>query len=141
MLQHFRDQLFEARIAREAARCRIRMRPDSLGLIGIDDDEGNLGLTGPDNNIASTADDDEASSLHRFSATSATYSKSIFRKKAISRSESPSSAKEASPQRLCAGSPDRRAHRGPVIGTERTDFNRTTVAKMLDRRIAAQTMT
>jgi len=51
-LGSFRDQLFEARIARECTQMPHKKRPDPLGLIGIDDDEGNLGLTGPDNNIA-----------------------------------------------------------------------------------------
>src|SRR5258708_2790532 len=38
---------------------------------------------------------------------------------------------EASLKRLHAGAPDRREHVGPVIGTKRTDFDRTAVAKML----------
>jgi hypothetical protein len=42
---------------------------------------------------------------------------------------------KASLQRLRAGSSDRREHLGSVIGTKRADFNRTTVAKMLDGRI------
>jgi hypothetical protein len=65
-LGSFRDQLFEARIARECTQMPHKKRPDPLGLIGIDDDEGNLGLPGPDNNIASTPDDDEASVFNDF---------------------------------------------------------------------------
>jgi hypothetical protein len=42
---------------------------------------------------------------------------------------------EASLKRLHAGASDRREHIGPVIGTKRTDFDRTAVTKMLEGRI------
>jgi hypothetical protein len=56
--RHFRGQLFEARAACQRSQMPHENRPDSLGLIGADHDESDFGLAGPDNNIASTADDD-----------------------------------------------------------------------------------
>jgi hypothetical protein len=46
--------------------------------------------------------------------------------------------KEAPLQRLRAGPSDGREHSRPVIGTERADFDRTTVAKMFDSRILSE---
>jgi hypothetical protein len=45
---------------------------------------------------------------------------------------------EAPTERLRAGSSNRREHVGPVIWTERADFDRTTVAKTLDGHIVGE---
>ena len=44
---------------------------------------------------------------------------------------------KAPPERVRARSSDCREHPGPVIGTKGADFNRSTVAKVLDDRIVS----
>jgi hypothetical protein len=127
--QHVRNQLFEARVTRQCSQMPHENRPEPPGLIGIDDDESDLGLTGPDNNIASTADDDGVSVFVDFCdegdmifEIDVQEESHLALRKAFLRDE------EASLQRLGAGSSDGGEHPGPVIGTERADFDRTMLA-------------
>jgi hypothetical protein len=107
-----------------------------LTLVGIDHHESYLGLAGPDNDIASATDD-----RRRFvfvdlrDQRDMIFEIDVEKKRQLLLRETLLWREKASLQRLRAGSSDRREHLGSVIGTKRADFNRTTVAKMLDGRI------
>lgn len=111
-------------------------RPDPLALIVIDHDESDLGLAGPDNDVASTASYDGSPVFidlrHQrdvvFEIDIEKESQLLLRKAFLRREKAPL-------ERLWAGSSDRREHRGPVIGTKCTDLDGSTVAKVLDDRI------
>jgi hypothetical protein len=134
--QHFRDQLFEARAACQGSQMPHEIRPDSLGLIGIDHDESDFGLAGPDNNIASTADDDGVAAFVDFrDERDMIFEIDIQEESLLPFRKAFLWYEEAPTQRLCAGSSNRREHLGPVIGTERADFDRAAVAQILDGRI------
>ena len=48
---YFRDQRLEASVARQYPQVSHKKRPDSLGLIGFDDNEGNLALAGQQHSV------------------------------------------------------------------------------------------
>src|ERR1700733_4160583 len=136
--QHLRNQLLEAPVARQKSQMPHEDRADTLTLIGIDHDKSYLGLAGPDNDIASTTDD-----RRRFvfidlrDERDMVFEIDVEKKRQLLLRETLLWCEKASPQRLRAGSSDRREHPGSVIGTKCADFNRTTVAKMLDGRIVS----
>ena len=108
-------------------------RPDTLALIGIDHDESDLGLAWPHNDIASAAGDHRVSVFIDFrDERDMVVEIDIEEEGHLLLREALLWHEEAPLKRLRAGPSDRRKHLGPVIGTKRADFDRTTVAKMLD---------
>src|SRR5712671_3880356 len=134
--QHFRNQFLETCVTRKGSQMAHQDRPNALTLIVINHDESDFCVAWLDDDKSSPACDDRMSIFvdlrnerdMGFEIDNEKKGHFPFGKALLWN-------EEASLKRLHAGAPDRREHVGPVIGTKRTDFNRTAVAKMLWGRI------
>src|SRR5258706_1344965 len=134
--QHLRDQLFQACVTRQSSQMTHEHRPDTLALIRIDHHESYLGLPRPDNDISSTAGDSRASVfIDLRDERDMVFEVDVHEEGYLLLREALFWREKAPLKRLRACAPYRREHLGPVVGTKCPDFDRATVAKMLDDRI------
>jgi hypothetical protein len=136
--QYFRNQLLEAGFTRQGSQMPHEDRPDPLGLVGVDHNKGDLGLARLDNDIASTAGDDGAPVfIDLRNERDVVFEIDVEKESQLLLGKAFLWREKAPPERVRTRSSDRREHPGPVIGAKGADFNRSTVAKMLDDRIVS----
>src|SRR5712664_965262 len=134
--QHFRNQFLETGVTRKGRQMAHQDRPNALTLIVINHDESDFCVAWLDDDKSSPARDDRMSIFVDLrNECDMGFEIDIEKKGHFLLGKALLWHEEAPLKRLHAGPSDRREHFGPVIGTKRTDFNRTAVAKMLSGRI------
>src|SRR5207249_1414224 len=109
--QHVGDQLRQAGIARNPREMPHQMPAETLSLISIDNDEGDLCLAGLHDDVASTADNGEASVLVSQRDEGDMIAEiDLHEEIDFPLRETSLHRKKSSLQRLCAGAPDRCEH-------------------------------
>src|SRR3954452_19816948 len=110
--------------------------PDTLTLIRIDHNESYFGLAGPDNDKASTADNDGVSLfINLRDERDLAFEIDVEEESHLPLREAFLWREKAPLERLRAGPPDRREHLGPVVGTKRPNLDLATIAEVLNSRI------
>src|SRR6267143_5401817 len=130
--QHFRNQFLETCVTRQGSQMAHQDRPNALTLIVIDHDESDFSLAWLDDDITAAAHDSRSSIFVDLrNERDMGFEIDIEKEGHFPFGKALLWYEEPSLKRLHAGPSDRREHFGPVIGTKRTDFNQTAVAKML----------